>query len=181
VLARDVANNASAYSNIASATTAAVTPPPPPPPSSLTTTFPTGVTVVAGTATAGNAASLATVDQDYYTVKAPILSSATWYGTFSAAANASDFKVTVTGLASRTCTLSLAIYRWTTAAWVAVGTSRSIGTTQVTIADQAPPTSVPAADLRNASGQVRVRVSCSTFSFSSYTSSTNLLQLSYSS
>lgn len=177
VLARDAATNPSAYSNVASATTAAA--PPPPPPSSLTTTFPTAVTVVTGTATSGNAASLAAVDQDSYTVRASALSSATWYGTFSAAANASDFKVTVTALASRTCTLSLAMYRWTTATWVAVGTSRSIGTTQVTVADQAPSTTVPAADFRNTAGQVRVRVSCSVFSFSAYTSSTNLLQLSY--
>jgi len=178
VRAKDLAGNTSPYSNTASATTA--TPPPPtPPPSSLTTTFPTAVTVVTGTTAGGSAASLATVDQSYYTVRSAFLSSASWYGTFSAAANASDFKVTYTGFASRTCTLSLAVYRWTTSTWVTVGTSRSIGTSQVTIADQAPSASVPPSDLRSSTGQVRVRVTCSAFTFSTYTSSGNMLQLSY--
>lgn len=177
VRAKDAAGNLSLYSDTASQTTAGS--PPPPPPTSLTTAFPTAVTVLTGTATAGNAASLGSVDQSYYTVRAPILSSATWYGTFAADAGASDFKVTFTGFASRSCTLSLAMYRWSTATWVTVGTSRSLGTSQVTVADQAPDSSVPASEFRNGSGQVRVRVACSAFTFSKYTSSTNLLQLSY--
>ena len=89
VRAKDVVGMASAYSNTATATTAA------PPPSSLTTAFPTAVTPVAGTATAGNAASLAAIDTSYYTVRSPFFSSASWYGTFTAPTNATDFKVDV--------------------------------------------------------------------------------------
>ncbi len=152
----------------------------PPPPTSLTITSPTVVTVLSGSAAGGSAASLATIDESYYSLRSPFLSSPSWYGTFDVFANPSDFRVTYNGQSSRACTLSLAMYRWTTGTWVAAGSSVIVGTSAVTVADAAPSASIPAADLRSSSGQVRVRVTCSAgFSFSTYTLSSDLLQLSY--
>ncbi len=151
-----------------------------PPPTSLTLTYPTGVTVVGGSAPSGNATNLSGVDGSYYSLRSPFLGSPSWYGTFGVAANASDFKVTYTGNSTRTCTLSLAIYRWTTNTWVAAGSSVSVGTSAVTVSNAAPAASVNAADLRSAAGVVRVRASCSAgFSFSTYTLNSDMLQLSY--
>ncbi len=127
----------------------------------------------------GNAASLTSVDTNYFTVSSRFFAAPSWYGTFIVDPAASDFAVTYTGFASRTCTLALTMYRWSTGAWVTVGTSRSIGTSQVTVTDQAPSASVPASDLRSSTGQVRVRVTCSVAPGATYTSSGNMLQLSY--
>ena len=173
VRAKDAASLASGYSTIASATTAAA------PPSSITTAFPTAVAVYSGRLVSGNAASLTTVDTNYYTVRNLFYGSPSWYGTFIVDPAASDFRVSYTGFASRTCTLSLAMYRWSTGAWVPVGTSRSIGTSQVTVTDQAPSASVPATDLRSSTGEVRVQVTCSAPTGATYMSNGNVLQLSY--
>ena len=84
------------------------------------------------------------------------------------------------GNSSRTCSLSLAIYRWTTNTWVAAGSSVSVGASAVTVANADPSAAIPAANLRSATGEVRVRVSCTAgFSFSTYTLNSDMLQLSY--
>ncbi len=154
--------------------------PPPPPPASLTLTFPAGVTVISGSSPTGNAASLDSIDGSYYALQSRFFSAPSWYGTFSVASNASDLKVTYSGKSSRSCTLSLALYRWTTGTWVSAGSSVIVGPSPVTLDDAAPSSTIPAAELQS-SGQVRVRASCSSiaFSFSSFTLSSDLLQLSY--
>jgi hypothetical protein len=155
-------------------------PPPPPPPGSLTLTFPTAVTIVSGSNPSGSATNLSGIDGAFYSLRSPFLGGPSWYGTFGVASNASDFKVTYNGSSSRTCTLSLAIYRWTTGTWVAAGSSVPVGTSAVTLANASPSATIPPADFRSAAGQVRVRASCSGgFSFTSFTLSSDLLQLSY--
>lgn len=181
---RLVATNASGTTSGVDATfvtTAAPPPPPPPPPpgTTLTLTYPTGVTLTSGSLRTGNATSLRSVDFSYYGVRSSLISIPSWYATFGVAANASDFKVTYTGNSTRTCALTLSIYRWTTATWVALGPMTSVGTSSVTVADAAPAASVPVAELQN-SGQVRVRASCgANTSLSTYTLNSDLLQLSY--
>ncbi len=177
---RVVANNATGttYGGDASFVTSSV--PPPPPPASLTLAFPASVTVLSGSSPTGNATSLAGIDGSYYALRSSFFSAPSWYGTFSVAPNASDLKVTYSGKSSRSCSLSLAVYRWTTGTWVPAGSSVTLGTSPVTLSDAAPSSTIPAAELQS-SGQVRVRASCSSivFSLSSFTLSSDLLRLSY--
>jgi hypothetical protein len=138
------------------------------------------VTLVSGSVRGGGAASLAGADGVYYLVRSPFFGNPSWYGTFATDANAADFKATFSGLTSRTCTLNLAIYRWPTGTWVAMGSPATINTYVTTVSDAAPSTSLPASELRSASGEVRVRATCSApASFSQWTLSSDLLRLSY--
>ena len=153
--------------------------PPPPPSGSLTIAFPIGLTIVSGSSPTGNTTSLGSIDGSYYALRSSFFSAPSWYGTFSVDPNASDLRVTYNGKSTRSCTLSLAVYRWTTGTWVSAGSSVTVGTSPVTVTDAATSASIPAAELQS-SGQVRVRASCSSgFSLSSFTFSSDLLQLSY--
>ena len=175
----NIAHNAAGSPALVTLTGTGVAAPPPPPPPTLG--FPTAVTVVSGSSPSGSAANLGSVNGSVYSLRSPFLGSPSWYGTFGVVPTATDFKVTYNGSSTRTCTLSLAIYQWTTNTWVAAGSSVSVGTSAVTVANAAPSAAIPAANLRSATGQVRVRASCSAgFSFSTYTLSSDLLQLSYS-
>jgi len=128
-------------------------------------------------------ASLGSIDGNYYALRSSFLTAPSWYGTFSVNPSASNLRVTYNGRSTRSCTLSLAVYRWTTGSWVSAGSSVSVGTSSpVTVTDAATSASIPAAELQSP-GQVRVRASCSSsvFSFSNFTFSSDLLRLSYSS
>ena len=176
---RVVANNATGTTYGADATFVTSSVPPPPPPASLTLAYPSGVTVISGSSPTGNATSLAGIDGSYYALRSSFFSAPSWYGTFSVDPNASDLRVTYNGKSTRSCTLSLAVYRWTTGTWVSAGSSVTVGTSPVTVADAATSAAIPAAELQS-SGQVRVRASCSSgFSLSSFTLSSDLLRLSY--
>ena len=168
------------YGSDATLLTSPVPPPPPPPGSPVTViTYPTAVTIVTGSSPSGVAASLAGINGSYYSLRSPFLGSPSWYGTFTVDPSATDFKVTYNGTSTRSCSLSLAVYRWTTGAWVAAGSSVTVGTSAVTLADAAPAATVPVSELQN-SGQVRVRATCvGGFSFSTYTLNSDMLQLSY--
>ena len=113
-------------------------------------------------------------------MRTPYTGNLSWYGTFTVGASATAFKATYTGRSSKACAFGLAIYRWTTGAWVTMGSASTIGTTPTTVADAAAPTSVPASELRSSSNQVRVRVTCSaSLSFYQWALSSDLLRLSY--
>jgi hypothetical protein len=139
--------------------------------------FPSVTTLLAGSPAGGTAASLAADDGVYFTVNSGFLTAPSWYGSFTGVpAGASNLRIAYNGRASRSCTLNLAMYNWTTAAWALV-TQQSIGTTEVTLTDLAPPGA--ASVYRSASGEVRVRVTCSVFSLSTYGSSGDVLSLRY--
>ena len=91
-------------------------------------------------------------------------------------AEAVALRVTYAGRASRTCTLGLSIYNWQTAGWTVL-LQALIGTNEVAIADLEPPGA--ASSYRSAGGEVRVRVVCSASTSSSYSSSGDLLTLTY--
>lgn len=180
---RLVANNANGTTYADNATFVTNPVSPPPPSGSLTIAFPIGLTILSGSSPTGNTASLGSIDGNYYGLRSSFLSAPSWYGTFSVDPSASNLRVTYNGRSTRSCTLSLAVYRWTTGSWVSAGSSVAVGTSSpVTVTDAATSASIPAAELQS-SGQVRVRASCSSsvFSFSSFTFSSDLLQLSYSS
>ena len=132
--------------------------------------------MLTGTAS-GNAAGLTADDGVYFSATAGYLGAPSWYGSFTAVPDgAANLRVTYVGRASRTCTLAVSIYDWLAAAWAPLR-QLPIGTSDVTLADMAP--AGAAASYRSAGGEVRVRVVCSAPTWASYTSSGDLLTLTY--
>jgi subtilisin family serine protease len=153
-------------------------PPPPPPPPTTVTAAPNGTTVQTGSYRSGSAASLAAADSAYYAVNSNTAWTRTsaWYGSFTGVPSTlGNLKVTYQGKNSRTCTQTVAIYRFTTGAWVTLD-SRSVGSTDVRIANLAPGGTL--ANYVSASGELRVRIQCSTRS-GTFVTSGNQLQIVY--
>jgi hypothetical protein len=130
-----------------------------------------------GNVSGGNAASLAADDGAYFSVTAGYLGAPSWYASFTGVpSEAVNLRLTYVGRASRTCSLAVAIYDWQAASWTSLRT-QSLGTSDATLADVVPPGA--ASSYRSAGGEVRVRVVCSADTWASYTSSGDLLTLTY--
>ena len=88
---------------------------------------------------------------------------ATWFGTFTGVDNGvSSLSATYRGLSTATCTQVISIFRWSDSTWVQLD-SRSVGTTEIEAAGLTPGGSL--ADFVSGAagtGDVRIRVSCST-------------------
>jgi hypothetical protein len=133
--------------------------------------------VLAGSPAGGTFGDLAADDGSLFSVVSGFLTAPSWYASFAGVpAEAANLRVDYVGVASRTCTLTVAIYDWSTAAWTTLR-QQSIGTGGVTMDDLVPPGA--AAGYRSPGGEVRVRVTCSVFTFASYSSSGDLLTLTY--
>jgi hypothetical protein len=89
---------------------------------------------------------------------------------------ADNLRVAYVGRGSRACTLALSVYDWQAAAWAPLH-QLQIGTSDVTLAELRP--AGAAARYRSAGGEMRVRVVCSAPTWASYTSSGDLLTLTY--
>jgi hypothetical protein len=131
----------------------------------LSEVFPSSYTVVAGNHVSGNAASLAADDGDYLVVRSTKTGTktATWYGTFTGVDNGlTSLSATYIGSSALTCTQVISIWRWTDSTWVQLD-SRSIGTTEVEIADLTPAgTLADYVSGTSGTGDVRLQVSCTT-------------------
>jgi hypothetical protein len=130
------------------------------------TFFPSTVSAVTGSIASGSASSLAADDDAYLVVNSTTgkgTKVAAWYGSFTGVDNAStSLAATYKGKASLTCSHTVAIWRWTDSTWVQLD-ARSVGTTEVQVADLTPPGSL--ADFvsgATGTGEVRIRISCST-------------------
>jgi subtilisin family serine protease len=149
----------------------------PPPPVTTTSKAPAAATIQSGSLRSGSASALATADGSYYRVNSTTSSTRTsaWYGSFSAVPSTlKNLRVTYQGSNSRSCTQTVAIYNWRTGVWATLS-SRTVGTTETRIADLAP--SGTLADYVS-SGNLRVRVRCTTTAGSFYASA-NQLQIRY--
>ena len=143
------------------------------------TFFPSSVTALNGSIASGSAASLAADDDGYLVVNSSTgkgAKVAAWYGSFTGVDNAvTSLGATYTGKASLTCSQTISIWRWTDSTWVQLD-ARSIGTTEVQVADLTPSGSL--ADFvsgATGTGEVRVRISCSTSA--AFTASGDLLRI----
>ena len=166
--AKDVAGNALAADKTWSFTTASAP--------TVTTAFPTSTTIVSGTLRSGSVANLAAEDSVFYELNSSLFATE-WYGSFtSVPAAPANLKVTYAGKNSVSCTQTISIWKWSTSAWVQLD-SRSVGSTVVEIADLAP--SGAGSDYVSGTGELRVRVRCSTFLQSFYASG-DLLKITYS-
>jgi hypothetical protein len=140
--------------------------------------FPSAFSVEVGSFASGSAASLNADDDGYLVVRSTRDTMiATWYGTFNGVDNAvATLAVTYRGKSSLTCTQLVSIFRWTDSTWVQLDSS-SVGTTEVEVAGLTPPGTL--ADFvsgTTGTGDVRIRVSCSTTT-SYFTLSGDLMKL----
>jgi serine protease len=145
------------------------------------TAGPSSTTILAGTHRSGTASSLAADDNAYYELNSTPSGQRTtdWYGTFTGVSNSlSNLRVSYTGKNSRSCTQVIFIWRWTTGSWVQLS-SRSVGTTEVAIANLVPSgTQANYVSGATGDGDVRVRVRCRRSS-QSFFASGDLLRISY--
>ncbi len=133
--------------------------------STATVMFPSSFTVESGATLSGNVSSLGADDNNYLVVRSTKSGTkvATWFGTFTGVDNSiSSLHASYRGKSSFTCTQVISIFRWTDSSWVQLD-SRSIGDAEVEVADLSP-TGTLAAYVSGTSGtgEVRVKVSCST-------------------
>ena len=153
VRSADAAGNATTSPADASAPASFVTP---------RTQLPAATAIETGTARAGNAASLIADDNNFFQINSTTTGTRTaaWYGSFtSVPATLTGLRVTYRGLNSRSCTQTVAIWRWSDSTWQQLD-SRAVSTTEVTIADLAPAGAAGA--YVSATGELRVRVRCTT-------------------
>jgi hypothetical protein len=143
----------------------------------LVTAFPATTVIETGTPREGSAASLTADDNVFFRINSTTSGTRTssWYGSFTGApAGISDLKVTFVGRNSRSCTQTVAVWRWTDSTWQQVS-SRSVGTSDVTLADLVPPGA--AVNYVSAGGEVRVRVRCTTTA--NFFASGDLMRITY--
>ncbi len=146
-----------------------------------TVTASPGATVIeSGSLRSGSYSRLAADDGVYYEVNSTASSTYTssWYGRFTAVPNGLvSLKASYSGKNSRTCSQTIAIWRWTTNSWVQLD-SRSVGTTEVLVDKAVTGTLADYVSGSSGDGEVRVRVRCTLSSYSFY-SSGDTLRITY--
>ena len=141
------------------------------------TAFPSATAIETGTLREGSAAALTADDNVFFRVNSTTSGTRTtsWYGSFAGVPAAlSDLKVTYVGRNSRSCTQVVAAWRWTDGTWQQLN-SRSVGTSDVTLADLVPPGT--AASYVSPAGEVRVRVRCT--ANANFFASGDLMRITY--
>ena len=129
------------------------------------TVAPFAAGVLTGSLRSGDASRLKADDDSFYEVNSTTSSTYTsaWQARFSGVSNSlTSLKITYRGKSSRTCTQTVAAWRWTDSVWVQLD-SRSVGTTEIEIANLGP--SGTLADYvsgTSGDGEVKVRVRCAT-------------------
>ncbi|MDX6398224.1 MAG: hypothetical protein QOJ43_1632 [Gaiellaceae bacterium] len=154
-------------------------PAPVPPPATLTG-FPSILTLTAGAFQSGGVSSLGVDDGVYFRV-ASSGSTVSWWGRITGVPNTlTSLSTTYRGFNSSACTQTLSIWNWRTAAWTSLG-SRSVGPTEVET--KATPTGTLADYVSGTTGNgdVAVAVSCAGPLLSTFSSSAELLKISYGS
>lgn len=127
------------------------------------TAFPSSATVLTGTLSSGTAVALASDDNVYFAVASTTSGTRTaaWYGGFTGISNElSNLRVHYKGKNSGSCTQTVAIWNWTTSAWVQLD-SRAVGTTEVAINNLAPAGTLgDYVSGAAGAGELRVRTQC---------------------
>lgn len=134
--------------------------------------------IQSGSLRSGGYAQLASDDNSYYNVNSTTSGTraTAWYGRFAAVPNAlKSLKLTYKGKNSRSCTQTLALWRWTTSSWVGLD-SRTVGTTEVQIEKTPTGTLADYVSGSSGDGEVRARVRC-TRSSSGFYSSGDLMKV----
>ncbi len=142
---------------------------------------PSATKVLTGSLQGGNAASLASDDDVYLSVRSNTSTTRTtsWQASMvGIPRNTTNLDITYKGKNSRNCTQKIHAWRWSDSTWVQLD-SRTVGTTEVLISDL-----TPTGNLANfisgtgATGEVRIRVRCTTRS-GTFVAGGELFQLAY--
>jgi hypothetical protein len=149
------------------------------------TSFPTSVKLQFGTLRGGGYASLGAVDTSLYSVNAtttaPVRTD--WYGQFTGVPSGSgNLSVTYVGRNSVAgINQTMFIWNWTTNAWVALGGSQTVGTSDVTTTISPPGSAANYIGRGPSLGQVRVQIVSQrpTGNTAAFFSSGNLLAITY--
>ena len=153
-------------------------PQPPAPTLTAVSAAPAGTTISSGSLRSGTFANLAADDASTYQVNSTTRSTRTtsWYGRFTGVPSTlQNLRVSYKGANSQPCTQVVAIYRWTTGTWITLD-SRSVGTSEVALANLVPTGTLSA--YRSSGGELRARVQCTRSSPSFYAIG-NLLRVDY--
>jgi subtilisin len=125
---------------------------------------PVAVVIENGTKRSGGYRKLAADDNDYYEVNSTTRSTFTsaWYARIAnVPRDALSLSVAYVGRNTRACTQVLSMWRWSTGSWVQLD-SRSVGRTKTPINRSAAGTLADFVGGSGTSGEVRVRVRCTT-------------------
>ena len=144
------------------------------------TRTPNSVAILTGTLRGGDATSLRSDDNVYYQVNSTTSGTRTtsWYGSFTSVPNGlGSLKTTYKGKNSVACTQTLALFNWTTNAWTQID-SRSVGTTEVSIAPATPGAARDYVSGTSGNGELRFRVACQVAS-PSFFASGDLMKITY--
>ncbi len=145
-----------------------------------TTKTPTAVVKMEGSGSDGTANRLNLDDERYYrvwaTVQQPYITS--WYAIFSGLdEGARNLEINYKGLNSQRCDQRLDIWDWQLREWTGLD-SQEVGEEETTIEGLVPPGDIPNYLSDSATGELRVRVQCSSKNLS-LSSNGNSLNISY--
>jgi len=151
---------------------------PSPPPGALTA-FPSTLTINTGTPLAGGTASLAADDGMYFKVSS-LGGSTLWWGRINGVPKAlTSLSVTYRGLTTTLCTQTLSIWNWQLGVWSSLG-SRTLGTIEAETVATVTGTLGNYVSGTFGTGDVAVRVACGGSYYSTFTTSSELLKITYS-
>jgi Tol biopolymer transport system component len=133
-----------------------------------------------GTVRSGDVSSLSFDDNDYYEVDAAgrRRSSVRWFATFQASNETHAFNVTYVGKNSLDCVLKLSLFDWTRATWATVS-SQTVGANEELVRDLVLAATGDYVSGSSGSGEMRVRMSCARMDSLPFTSSADMLAVSY--
>jgi len=142
------------------------------------TAFPSALTVNAGTPVAGGPSSLAADDGAYFRLSSSGASTV-WWGRITGVPNTlTSLTVTYRGFSTTACTQTLTIWNWQTGVWSSLG-SRTLGTTETETVATVTGALANYVSGTTGNGDVAVRVACAGSYFTSFTTSSELLKITY--
>jgi hypothetical protein len=172
--ARDAAGNALQSTKTWSFTTAGTA-------TSSRTASPNAVVLETGSLISGSASQLASDDDQYYVVGSGFSASgrlSSWYGSFASVPNAlQSLRITYKGKNSQTCSQTVSAFNWRTNSWTPLD-ARSVGGTESQVDVAAPGASADYVSGTTGDGELRVRVSCTSY-FTSFTTNGDLLKITF--
>jgi serine protease AprX len=158
----------------------AVAPPPAPTPTTTVTASPSSGVIQAGSLRAGDLSRLSADDDAYLEFNSTAYPTyqTSWYGTFSGVSNSlRNLSVKFRGKATRACTQTIWIWRWTDGVWIQLD-NRTGGSAEIEVNALPSGTSADYVSGVTADGDVRVRVRCAT-AYGTFVTSADLLQITY--
>ena len=144
------------------------------------TAFPVSAPILTGSLRAGDATRLRSDDGVFYEVNSNTASTfvSAWYGRFTNIPRTlKSLKITYSGKASRACTQTISVYRFTDGAWVQVD-SRAAGATETAVVDLAVGGTLSSYVGGPSGSDLYVRIRCTTTAGTFFTSG-DLLKIDY--